>query len=587
MDFRDQVKSQVDIVRVIGEIVRLKRAAAGSQRYVGLCPFHTEKTPSFSVHAGHQFFKCFGCGKGGDVFTFLMEIEGLSFFEALKSLAERHGIPIPQRADISDADTRLRAAIYRAHEIAQKHFVAQLFSQAGAEANAYAASRNLLPATIEEFGIGYADRTGTLARALQREGLDAAELEACGLVLRRDDGSWFDRFRNRLMFPIHSEQGKVIAFGGRALGDDPAKYMNSPETPIYRKSQVLYNLHRAKESVRKIDRAVLVEGYMDVIGVYQGGVHEVVASCGTALTNLQVRALRRHTERIVVNFDPDAAGAKAAEGSVQMLLEESMRVRILTLDGEMDPDEYVASSGAGAYREKLDAAPSYFFWLAERARARFDMRSAEGRMQGFREVLAPAIARIPDKLERLSIVNDLAGYLGVERGAILEHMRKSAAGRRSEPKRDEMPSLSDTEASLLRGFVALPALAREMMPRFRTGKLLDTLRGRGAFETLFALIEKEVPLDYASLEARLDPADRELLAATFLSDKNHGASDDSEFDAARAEACMSMLEAAARQRHREELRRRIRAEERSGNLVEALKLTRELMAMEGLRPRAG
>jgi DNA primase len=300
MDFVEHLKSSVDIVKVIGEYVRLRRVGTGS-RYMGLCPFHTEKTASFSVHQTHQFYKCFGCGAGGDVLKFVMEIERLSFYEALRLLADRNGIPMPKRADYSDDETRLRAAVFQMHEIAAKAFRANLNSPGGTQARKYLAKRSVSPELAEEFGLGYSDRSGQdLVRRFQREGISHEQMEASGLVLKRHDGSGFyDRFRGRLMFPIHSESGKVIAFGGRALvAEDEPKYMNSPETAIYKKGYVLYNLHRAKETIRKEDRTILVEGYMDVIGVHAAGVRGVVASCGTALTATQVKILKRHSEKI-------------------------------------------------------------------------------------------------------------------------------------------------------------------------------------------------------------------------------------------------------------------------------------------------
>ena len=273
------------IVSVIGEYVRLRRQGT-SGRYTGLCPFHREKTPSFHVDGSKQAFYCFGCQKGGDVFNFVMEIEALTFFEALRWLAERHGIPMPRRAGYSDEETRRKSWLYQMHEMAQEVFRKTLDSSAGAEARAYLERRGVSQAVAEEFGLGLSDRSGqTLVRRFEQEGVPPEAMEASGLVLKRQDGSgYYDRFRGRLMFPIHSESGKIIAFGGRALApEDEPKYLNSPETPLYRKSYVLYNLNRAKAEIRKQDRAILVEGYMDVIGVYAAGVKEVVASCGTAL----------------------------------------------------------------------------------------------------------------------------------------------------------------------------------------------------------------------------------------------------------------------------------------------------------------
>ena len=370
MDFVEQVKSSVDIVKVVGEHVRLKKMG-GTGRYQGLCPFHQEKTPSFSVHASHQYYKCFGCGVGGDVFKFVQEMERISFFEALKLLAERNGIPMPKRNEYTDPESKLRNSLFDMHEMAAQLYRQNLNGAAGSEARAYLARRGVTPALAEEFGLGVsADSWDQLTRRLQDERYTAEQLEASGLAGKRQEGSGFyDRFRGRLMFPIHNESGKVIGFGGRAMkpGDEP-KYLNSPETSVYRKSFVLYNLHRAKDAMRKGEQAILVEGYMDVIGVYSAGVREVVASCGTSLTNTQVRAIKKHTDHITVNFDPDNAGANAAERSIQMLLEEGLRVRVVELEGGLDPDEYVKQNGADAYREKLKHAPGYFHWLADRTR---------------------------------------------------------------------------------------------------------------------------------------------------------------------------------------------------------------------------
>src|ERR1035438_2045402 len=237
-------------------------------------------------------------------------------------------------------------------------------------------------------------------------------MENSGLLGRREDGSFYDRFRNRLMFPIHSESGKAIAFGGRALDPaDEAKELKSASAGIYKKSAVLYNLHRAKEGIRRADRSVLVEGYMDAIGVFAAGGREGVARCGKSLTAQQVQALRKHSDKIVVNFDPDKAGANATEKYVNLLLDEGMHLRILELDGDLDPDEYCLERGAEAYRGKLDKAQTYFYWLADRARAKFDLRTAEGRVAGF-QFLLPAIQRLPDKIARVAVANDVAGDLG-------------------------------------------------------------------------------------------------------------------------------------------------------------------------------
>jgi len=556
----------------------LKRSGSGP-RYTGLCPFHNEKTPSFSVHSAHQFYKCFGCGVGGEVIKFVQEIERLTFYEALKLLAERNGVAMPRRAEYTDEETKLRTAIFEMHEIAARTFAANLAGAAGADARAYLDRRGLAPETIAEFGLGLSERGGqALVRRLEKEGFPAQALDACGLVLKRQDGSgYFDRFRNRLMFPIHNESGKVIGFGGRALAsDDEPKYLNSPETSIYRKSYVLYNLHRAKDAIRKGDRAVLVEGYMDAIGVYASGVREVVASCGTALTSTQVRAIKRHSERIVVNFDPDDAGARASENSIQMLLEEGMHVRILQLEGGLDPDEFVKQRGAAGYRECLDGAAGYFFWLADRARSHYDMRSAEGRAAAFEKFLLPAVQRISNKIERAGVANDIAGYLGVEADLVLEQFRKAAAGRRETPITAPAPALRPIEGLLLKALLDSAEVRRDVLPRLKAKHALDRFSAPKVFEIMIALEQSQPGFTYADVEARLEPRERALLEAAIFADEASEETSSMEV----AHACLRKLESVDRETRRAALRARIREAERRGDLAAALELTDELRHMD-------
>jgi DNA primase len=577
MDFVEQLKSSVDIVKVVGEYVRLRKAGAGP-RYTGLCPFHTEKTPSFSVHQTHQFYKCFGCGAGGDVIKFVMEIERLSFFEALKLLADRNGIPMPKRAEYSDEDTRQRASLFQMHEMAARAFRSNLNGAGGATAREYLARRAVTPAVSEEFGLGYADRSGhDLARRLEREGLTPEQMEASGLVLKRQDGSgFFDRFRGRLMFPIHSESGKIIGFGGRVLGgDEEPKYLNSPETAIYRKSHVLYNLHRAKDPIRKQERAILVEGYMDVIGLYGAGVREVVASCGTALTSFQVRALKRHSEKIVVNFDPDVAGASAAERSIQILLEENAQIRVLQLEGNLDPDEYVKEHGPEVYRDKVEKAPGYFYWLADRARGAQDMRTAQGRVAVL-QFLLPAIQRVTDKLERATIASDLAGYLGVEPGMVLDRFKQAASDRRETPLAVPHQPVRAVERILLGALLANAEIRREIIPRLRIMPEIAQFSLRRIFEALFALFDNQPAFRFSELEARLEEADRALLASVAFADElgevDHGLQ--------QATACLERLEAEGRESRKTALRAHVGEAERAGNFAEALRRAEELSKLE-------
>lgn len=572
VDFVEQVKSSVDIVSVIGEYVRLRRS--GANRYMGLCPFHNEKSPSFTVHVVHQFYKCFSCGAGGDVIKFVMEKEGVSFYEALKSLAERYGIPMPKRSQYSDEDSKLRGALLAMHELAEENFRANLSSPAGEAARAYVAKRGLSAETIEHFSIGYSDRSGrALLRLFEQHHFPVAQMEQSGLVGKRQDGSLYDRFRNRLMFPIHNESGKIIGFGGRALAaDDEPKYLNSPETPIYKKSYVLYNLHRAKEAMRKGDRVILVEGYMDAIGVTAAGVRNVVASCGTALTTQQVQALKRHTQRITVNFDPDAAGANAAERSVDLLLTEGMQVGIVELDDKLDPDEYCKERGADAYIDRVEHAKGYFYWLADRARARHDTRTAEGKVAVL-EFLLPKVQRITDPLERMTIANDVAGYLGVSQGMVLDRFRKLVTERNVKTIETPKNPLRRDERVLLNALLTEAEWRDGLIEKLKSLETVETLASRRIFQAIFSLGDAGGRIGFGEVNARLEEADQHLLAQAVLNED----ADLSEDEVRAAVVGMRRSEIDGR---RVQLKTRINEFLRDGKFEEAMRLTTELQGLE-------
>jgi DNA primase len=576
MDFVEQVKSSVDIVKVVGEYVRLRKA--GGARYIGLCPFHNEKTPSFGVHPVHQFYKCFGCGEGGDVLTFIMKIDGLSFYEALKSLAERNGIPIPKRQEYSDPETRQRAAIFQMHEIAEQAFREHLRSSAGTDARAYIEKRGVTADVADHFGMGYADGSGRLLlRKLQEHSFTIDQLEASGLVGRRDDGSFYDRFRNRLMFPIHNETGKVIAFGGRALDpNEQAKYLNSTETLIYKKSNVLYNLHRAKEGIRKNDRTLLVEGYMDVIGVWAAGIREVVATCGTALTASQIKMMKRHSSRIVVNFDPDTAGVNAAERSIGLLLDEGVHVRILELDAGLDPDEYCKQRGPDAYRSRMESAKDYFTWLADRRRDKFGS-GAEGKIAWLKSML-PDIGKVSDKIERLVIAGEVASYIGITEKQVLEEFRKAVNGRRTEMTAPPPAAVSANEKLLLRLLLANPDAPDALIPGLRSIAAVSQMPTRRIFEAVFSQHEAGTRVGFNEIHERLDDNDRALLAATVLLDETGEA----EQSIDQGIACLRSLHSAEIEFQRTALKARIKDAERNGNMEEALRLSEELNRIKRL-----
>jgi DNA primase len=581
MSFSEQLKSQLNIVDVVGQYVRLKRQGGGT-RYVGLCPFHSEKTPSFGVHSVLQYYKCFGCDASGDVFKFVQEIESLTFPETLKLLAERYGIPMPERHRSDDPEAQRRAALMEMHELAADLFQQNLRSSSGADARRYLESRNVSKAAMDEFRLGLSDASGQqLIQKLQRFG--AALMDESGLFGRREgNAGHYDRFRARLMFPIHNESGKLIAFGARALRpNDEPKYLNSPETRIYKKSSVLYNLHRAKIEARKHDRMILVEGYMDVIGVYSAGIREVVASSGTSLGLEQVRTIKRQIAlqqagagQIILNFDSDAAGARSTEKYISVLLAEGLRVKVLSIPGGLDPDEYIQQQGVEAYRQLLESAPSYFHWLADRARDKFDMHTAEGRMDAFK-FISPSIDQVHDKLERSAIANEMAEYLKVDREVVTQAMRRTAAPVRPQRPPQVASALPPNEKLLIACLLISPEARDAIKHYLSSTNILHLFELRGIFETALALDADGVSFSLESLASRLEPRLQRIVTELSFAEL-----DVTEANAARhALDCLRSLETKSLQAECEALRRRIREFEQNGNMPEAMRLADQLDKM--------
>lgn len=461
-DFAQSVKQQADIVKVIEGYIRLRKS--GAQNYTGLCPFHKEKSASFSVHAVRQFYHCFGCHESGDVFSFVAKIENVSFPEAVRIVAQKCGIPLPKREFSSPeeaADARLRVRLLELHEIAVAWFEEQLASPGGATAREYLAGRGLDPKGIKEFRIGYApdsfnalrDRLSGVAdqETLRASGLFSAKELGAGSDGQPQFGPLYDRFRKRVMFPVANESGRVIAFTARTLetGDKAGpKYLNSPETPLYSKSHVLFNLDKAKTAIRQAGFALLVEGQMDCISVYLRGIQNVIATSGTAFTEQQVAILKRHTQNAVVNFDPDTAGANAAEKSIALLTEEGFSIKIVTLDGGLDPDRYVRERGVEAYTQAIRGAKWQADYLIERARQLFPGASADQKVKAV-NFLLPHIRRIPEALARGQFAQDAAQKLGVDSAVMREELRQAALKRRDRIE-SKPTALTEVERVLLR-----------------------------------------------------------------------------------------------------------------------------------------
>jgi DNA primase len=510
--FADRVKQQADIVRVVGEYVRLKK---NGQNFTGLCPFHSEKTPSFAVHPVKQIYHCFGCGVGGDVFKFVMEMDKCDFMEAVRTVADKCGIAIPRARESSPEERKeqqQRTALVELHREAAAFFARQLESTPeGKAARGYLADRGLDGEAIARFGLGYAPASGeALLRHLKTKYSEKL-VELAGLASRDPSGRVHDRFRRRIIFPIANESGKVVAFGGRALGDDLPKYLNSPETPIYIKSTVLYHLDRAKEPIRAADAAILVEGYMDTIAVARAGINNVVASCGTSLTEAQVKLISRFTRRIIVNYDPDTAGQAATERSLAVLLEHNCDVRVLALPGGKDPDTFIRTEGAGAYRKLLESAPAYLDYLIGRAR-QLGVANAEQKLRAM-NFLMPFVQRIPNALLRSEWASRIAQQLRVDEPVLREALKRAAADRRSEVKTQP----------LLAGKAARPAerrLVQMLMEkndfRERLGQEIRAHQLHLGLETeriLTALLDEApgAPPEATSLGPKLEEYDRQLL----------------------------------------------------------------------------
>ncbi len=428
--FIDDLKSQADIVQVVQAYVPLRRAGAA---WVGLCPFHAEKTPSFNVHPDKGFFHCFGCGVGGDVLKFVELQEGLGFQDAVRHLAERVGVRAPEPATDRDAAAEAeRETLVGIHEAAAEFFAARLAEAGGGTARDHLTARGITPDTAERLGLGFAPPArDRLTAHLRERGYADDLLVRSGLAASREGGPLVDRFRNRLVIPIARDSGTVVAFGARALHpDQQPKYLNSPETAIYSKGRTLYGLHLSKRAVREAGYAVLVEGYFDLAQAVQAGVHPVVACCGTALGEGQVRLLKRFAPKVIVSFDPDPAGAGAAARSGELLVAQGLQVNVAVLaDGE-DPDTCIRKHGVDRYRETLRASRPYLEYVLDREAAARDLRRGDHRREFLTRMLAVA-ARIPDAAERDRFADTLAHRAGILEEVARREIRRAAVARRT------------------------------------------------------------------------------------------------------------------------------------------------------------
>lgn len=585
--FAERVKQQADIVRVVGEYVRLKKSG---QNFTGLCPFHAEKSPSFAVHPTKQIYHCFGCGVGGDVFKFVMEMDKVAFPEAIRIVAEKCGIAIPRPKASSPEERKenqQRTLLVEMHREAQTFYVQQLGGTLeGKAARAYLEDRGLDKDAIARFGIGYAPSGGdALLRFLKSKYKEPLLIES-GLVSRDQSGGarMYDRFRRRITFPIANDSGKIVAFGCRALGDDQPKYLNSPETPIYSKSNVLYHLDRAKEALRRADFAVLVEGYMDAIAVARAGISNVVASCGTSLAEPQIKLLSRFTKRVIVNYDPDTAGQLATERSISLLLENDFEVRVLALpamnltagDGtkyskNADPDLYIREMGVEAYTKLLKDAPPYVDYLIGRAR-HMDLSTGEGKLRAV-NFLLPYVQKIPNRLLRSEWATRIAQQLRLEEPVLRAALSKAAAERRSGLK--VAPELvgraaKPVERRLIRMLAEADSFRRDLAQRLSDAELCAGLETEKVFTALIAANLAGSTMEATEIAAGLEERDRRMLFEILFEES-------SEFTWEEAESCIESLQNRQTERALAEVQRSIEANPAFAEMRTLLSKKQELM----------
>lgn len=422
-DLIEEIRQKNDIVDVIGEYVKLQRKGSS---YFGLCPFHNEKSPSFSVSPQKQMYYCFGCGAGGNVFTFIMEYENYTFLEALKMLAERAGVELPELEYSREAKEQAdkKAQLLQINKEAAKYYYIQLRSQQGQQAMAYLEGRDLTKETIKKFGLGYSDKFGNgLYRYLKELGYSDGLLHESGLFHADERHGMYDKFWNRVIFPIMDVNNKVIGFGGRVMGEGKPKYLNSPETKIFDKSRNLYGLNLARTSRKK--NLLICEGYMDVISMHQAGFHNAVASLGTALTSLQAGLLKRYTDEVLIIYDSDEAGTKAALRAIPMLKGVGLSTKVVNLKPFKDPDEFIKNEGREAFERRLLEAENSFLFEVRISEQDYDMNDPQGKTDFFHNV-AKKLLNFEDEIERNNYIESVAGKYRVDSKMLTKLVNKLA-----------------------------------------------------------------------------------------------------------------------------------------------------------------
>ncbi|MFZ2054547.1 MAG: DNA primase [Candidatus Aminicenantales bacterium] len=462
MEIIDQIRQAADIVDIASLYTSLKRRG---RKHVGLCPFHSEKDPSFTVDSEKQLFHCFGCGVGGDVFTLVMEKENLTFPEALNYLAEKYHIPLPQKTRLSPELQKLEEKVYKVNELAMAFFRRNLFQpEEGEAARAYLKKRGLSSDILEALKVGYAPNSwNALLGHFQGRGTEPALLEKAGLVLPGQKRSeYYDRFRGRIIFPIFGLTGKIVAFGGRTVAEATPKYLNSPDTPVYSKGKVLYGLNWTKEAVREAGELILVEGYTDFASLYQAGIRNIAASLGTALTPHQVALAVRFAPRIIINYDGDSAGKTAALRAVPLCFERAVQTQVLVLPQSLDPDAFVRKFGQQPYLDLAKKSASGLQFLIEMTLLTGRMNVPEEKSRIIRSIVTE-LDKIPDAIVRSEYLRQASDHLGVEEALLRQIIEKPSPGKTSEEKAFLFPA----EKRLLQILLEDQGLAADLLKQVR------------------------------------------------------------------------------------------------------------------------
>lgn len=598
--FPDEVRQQADIVRVVSDYVALKKRG---QNWIACCPFHSEKTPSFNVHPGKGIYKCFGCSAGGNVFDFVMRVEGLSFPDAVRVVAEKSGIPIPREVAPQPGQERAdrwRKRLFELNEIACEFFEQQFGASAeGRRALEYTESRGITSATRERLRLGYAPNAWeALSAYMLTRGATREEMADSGLVTVKDGGGYYDRFRGRVMFPILDTQGRVVAFGGRTMGEDGPKYLNSPETAVYTKGNHLYGLFHAKDAIRRTGFAILVEGYLDVVIPWQEGVENVVASLGTALTEAQARLLRRFMARpqVIVNYDPDTAGQQATTRSFETLLAQGFKINVLQLPGGLDPDEYVRENGAAAYREQMRATVPYLDYIVDQAMSKHDLTRPSGKADALNDVL-PFVAQIENQLERVEHARRIAERMRIDEEILRKELRRAAT--RREPKIDRervVPhrGMTDVERRFLVVLFGDVQVRSSILPEVEVADI-EGLASETIFRALLDAFAAGESIGYAEISEKLSDTARQDLASLVTMELSDIAAawkgTLEESLASEARSCLAHLRRTRFQRELDNLQKQIRQAEAEGDdgrlpelLMRKMELGRVLAALSA-QPR--